>query len=131
MQVWPLLQAVARWVCICITAGCPLFIHCAGCWSDLNADNVLVPRAQWFISSSEGSASGTLLRVSTNYCRRIAILPLHRVCVSASWLAKYVTPRAGFILKIRWTGLSPPLHRVRGLSFCRTNLRRLLWRVTC
>lgn len=55
----------------------------------------------------------------------------HCACVSASWLAKSVTPRAGFILKIRWTGLSPPLHRVRGLSFCRTNLGGLLWKVTC
>lgn len=131
MQVWPPLQAVARWVCICITAGCPLLIHCAGCWSDLNADNVLVPRAQCFIISSEGSASEALLRASAKYCRRIAILPLRRVCVSASWLAKSFTPRAGFILKIRRTGLSSPLHRARGLSFCRTNLRGLLWKVTC
>lgn len=38
MQLCPPLQDVALKVCIRISAGCPLFIHCAGCWSDLNAD---------------------------------------------------------------------------------------------
>lgn len=117
MQVWPRLQAVyvARWVCICITAGCPLFIHCAGCWS-------WYPGRRVFSFLRKGLPVGPCIGPERGQCQL-----LQADCdpsIAQSMRIRVIIGKICYTeCRFRPVGLNKPLHRARDSSLCWTNLR--------
>lgn len=132
MQVWPPLQAAARWV------------HC------MHMHYRWLPAVHTLRRLRVRSQRGFILwypgRSGLSFPPKgLPVGPCFGpVRILAGWLrtvhsAEFAYPRHNLqillhrkrvlSLKIRQTGLRQ--HRARVLSFCRTNLPRPLWRVTC